>query len=264
MTMDEFISSLGDNKLAFQTVDDAWTSALFLTALIANEDGGKEWLQSNEGTKCYDYTEPAFVNAVTKLTEIWKTNASSNAVGAAYADAANAFMSDQAAVICNGPWMNSEFVDSASDNWSNGFNGADVNADYYPGNVSICDTKVFGRWTLTNGGTDEERECAEAFLAFIYSKDELETFALTEGCQIPNLTYSDEFLSKLDEKPLVKQQAELLTSDTNIVPNVLTIMPDSVSSSVFGTNLVQLVNGQITPEEFCETLTTKAAEAGDK
>jgi hypothetical protein len=40
-------------------------------------------------------------------------------------------MSDQAAVICNGPWMNSEFVDSASDNWSNGFNGADVNADYY-------------------------------------------------------------------------------------------------------------------------------------
>lgn len=103
MTMDEFISSLGDNKLAFQTVDDAWTSALFLTALIANEDGGKEWLQSNEGTKCYDYTEPAFVNAVTKLTEIWKTNASSNAVGAAYADAANAFMSDQAAVICNGP-----------------------------------------------------------------------------------------------------------------------------------------------------------------
>ena len=63
-------------------------------------------------------------------------------------------MSDQAAVICNGSWMNSEFVDSASDNWSNGFNGADVKADYYPGNVSICETKVFGRWTLTNGGTN--------------------------------------------------------------------------------------------------------------
>ena len=173
-------------------------------------------------------------------------------------------MSDQAAVICNGSWMNSEFVDSASDNWSNGFNGADVKADYYPGNVSICETKVFGRWTLTNGGTDEERECAEAFLAFIYSKDELETFALTEGCQISNLTYSDEFLSKLDEKPLVKQQTELLTSDTNIVPNVSKIMPESVSNSVFGTNLVQLVNGQITPKEFCEILTTKAAEAGDK
>lgn len=264
MTVDEFIDSLGDNKFAFQTVDNAWTSALLLTALIANEDGGAEWLRSNEGTKCYDYTEPAFVNAVTKLAEIWKTNASSNAVGAAYADAANTFMSNQAAVICNGSWMNSEFGDDASDNWSNDFNGADVKADYYPGNVAICDTKVYGRWTLTNGGTDEERECAEAFLAFIYSKDELETFALTEGCQIPNLTYSDEFLAKLDAKPLVKQQIELLTSDTNIVPNVLNIMPDSVANSVFGTNLVQLVNGQTTPEEFCETLTTKAAEAGDK
>ena len=67
MTMDEFISSLGDNKLAFQTVDDAWTSALFLTALIANEDGGKEWLQSNEGTKCYDYTEPAIRKCCNKI-----------------------------------------------------------------------------------------------------------------------------------------------------------------------------------------------------
>ena len=264
MTVDEFIDSLGENKFAFQTVDNAWTSALLLTDLIANEDGGAEWLRSYEGSKCYDYTEPVFVNAVTKLAEIWKTNSSSNSVGAAYADAANAFMSNQAAVICNGSWMNSEFADDASGNWSNGFNGADVKADYYPGNVAICDTKVYGRWTLTKGGTEEERECAEAFLAFIYSQDELETFALTEGCQIPNLTYSDEFLSKLDAKPLVKQQTELLSSDTNIVPNVLNIMPDSVSGSVFGTNLVQLVNGQTTPEEFCEILSTKAAEAVDK
>lgn len=67
MTMDEFISSLGDNKLAFQTVDDAWTSALFLTALIANEDGGKEWLQSNEGTKCYDYTEVSIRKCCNKI-----------------------------------------------------------------------------------------------------------------------------------------------------------------------------------------------------
>ena len=264
MTVDEFIDSLGENKFAFQTVDNAWTSALLLTDLIANEDGGAEWLRSYEGSKCYDYTEPVFVNAVTKLAEIWKTNSSSNSVGAAYADAANAFMSNQAAVICNGSWMNSEFADDASGNWSNGFNGADVKADYYPGNVAICDTKVYGRWTLTKGGTEEERECAEAFLAFIYSQDELETFALTEGCQIPNLTYSDEFLSKLDAKPLVKQQTELLSSDTNIVPNVLNIMPDSVSGSVFGTNLVQLVNGQTTPKEFCEILSTKAAEAVDK
>ena len=264
MTVDEFLETLGDNKLAFQTVDNAWTSALFLTALIANEDGGAEWLRSYEGTKCYDYTDPVFVNAVTKLAEIWKTNASSNAVGAAYADAANAFMANQAAVICNGSWMNAEFGADASGNWSNDFDGADVKADYYPGNVAICDTKVFGRWTLTSGGTEQERECAEAFLAFIYSKEELETFALTEGCQIPNLTFSDEFLSQLDSKPLVKQQVELLTSETNIVPNVLNIMPDSIANSVFGTNLVQLVNGQTTPEGFCETLTSKAIEAGDK
>ena len=264
MSVDEFVDSLGDNKIAFQTVDNAWTSALLLTALIANEEGGADLLRSYEGSKCLDYNQPQFVDAVTKLKEIWDTNAASNSVGAAYADAANAFMSDQAAVIANGSWMNSEFGEDASGNWSNDFNGADVKADYYPGNVAICDTAVYGRWTITNGGTDKEREVAEAFLAFLFSKEELETFALTEGCQIPNLTYSDEFLAALNEKPLVKQQTELLTADTNIVPNVLNIMPDSVMNSVFGTNLVQLVNGQITPEDFCDILTTKSAEASEE
>ena len=255
MTVDEFVDSLGDNKIALQTVDNAWTSSLLLTALVANEDGGAELLRSYEGSKCYDYNQAPFVNGVTKLKEIWDTNAASNSVGAAYADAANAFMSDQAAVIANGSWMNSEFSENSSGNWSNGFNGKDVKA--------ICDTAVYGRWTITNGGTDKEREVAEAFLAFLYSKDELEKFALTEGCQIPNYTYSDKFLEELDDKPLEKQQIENFTSDTKIVPNILNIMPDSVMNSVFGTNLVQLVNGQISPKEFCNILTTKSAETKD-
>lgn len=263
MSVDEFVESLGDNKIAFQTVDNAWTSALFLTALIANEEGGAELLRSYDGTKCYDYNKEPFINAVTKLKEIWDTNASSNSVGAAYADAANAFMSDQAAVIANGTWMNSEFSEASAGNWSNDFNGADVKADYYFGNVSICETAVYGRWTMTNGGTAEEKEAAEAFLAFLYSQDELEKFAMIEGRQIPNMTYSDDFLAALEDEPLVKQQAELLTADTIIVPNFNKIMPDSVAESVFGTTLVQLVNGQITPEEFCDILTTKSVEAND-
>lgn len=75
MTMDEFISSLGDNKFAFQTVDNAWTSAMLLTALIANEDGGKEWLRRMKETNATITQSRHSLNAVTKLTEIWKTNA---------------------------------------------------------------------------------------------------------------------------------------------------------------------------------------------
>ena len=49
----------------------------------------------------------AFVNAVTKINRIWKTNASSNAVGATYADMTNAFMSDQGDRYLQWSWMNS-------------------------------------------------------------------------------------------------------------------------------------------------------------
>lgn len=34
MSMDEFMESLGDNKIAFQTAENGWTSALLLAALI--------------------------------------------------------------------------------------------------------------------------------------------------------------------------------------------------------------------------------------
>lgn len=263
MTVDEFLTSLGDNKMAFQTVDNAWTSVLFLTAMIANEEGGTELLKQYDGEKLYDFNQPCILSAVTKFQQLWGTYAAANSVGAAYPDAANGFMSGQAAVICNGSWMNSEFDESSSGNWSNDFNGANVNADYYPGNIAIGGTRAYGRWMMTNNGTDEEKECAAAFLAFLYSKEELETFALTEGCQIPNMTFSDGFLSQLDDKPLIKQQTELCTSDTTMVPNFTDIMVSSVSTSTFANDLVQLVNGNMTPEEFCQDLTTKSQEAMD-
>ena len=262
MSMDEFIASLDGQNMAWQTVDNAWTSMLFLTALVANEEGGAEWLQEYDGTKCYDYNTEWMISAVTKLLDVWNQTGGSTYVGKAYADAANDFMSGNSAVICNGTWMNSEFSESGSANWSNGFDGANVHADYYPGNIALCNTKAYGRWFLTNNySSDAELEAAKAFLEFIYSPEELETFALTEGCQIPNLEYSDDFVASLDENPLVKEQNEKLTDDTLMVPTIASIMPDSVANSVLANALTQLVNGAITPEEFCNTLTVKAEES---
>ncbi len=263
MTMDDFLDSLGDNKIAFQTVDNAWTTMLFYSALVANEDGGAELLQSYDGEVCYDFTDDAFVKAAEKLVDVWDKYAANNSLGAAYADAANGFMSDASAVIFNGSWMNSEFSEDSSDNWSNGFDGANVVSDYFPGNVALGSEVGYGRWIMTNNGTDEELECAQAFLAFLYSQDELEQFALTEGCQIPNMTYSDDFLDALNQDPLVARQTELVTEDTLIVPTVADIMVTSVADSVFANDLVQLVNGAITPEDFCQDLTKKSQESAD-
>ncbi|MCA5960170.1 extracellular solute-binding protein [Blautia sp. RD014234] len=197
MTVDEFVDSLGDNKIAFMTAENGWTTALMLTALIANEEGGVELLNSSVNDKLWDYSAPAFVNGVAKLQTILQNNASSNTVGAAYADAANAFMSKNAAVICNGSWMAPEFEEGSADKWSNGFNGEDVKATIYPGNIAFANPSSYGEFWIANTATDEEKEAAEAFLAFRDSQEEIEELVLTEGGVAPQLTYSDNFLAEL-------------------------------------------------------------------
>lgn len=193
MSMDEFVSALGDQKIAFSTAENGWVSALFLTALVAEEDGGVEWLKSGIETKITDFNQPCFINAVAKLQNLLQNNAASNSVGAAYADAANAFMSEQAAIIANGPWMSSDFESSNSDKWSNGFDGAKVRASLFPGDVGIADTASLGEWWISASASEDEIALAKAFLEFIYSPAELEAYMLAEGGDAPKLTYSDDF-----------------------------------------------------------------------
>ena len=144
MSVSEFETSLGENKMAFMTAENAWTSSLMLASLIANEEGGVELLNKSTDEKLWDYNSEIFVNAVTKLQNFLQNHASSNTVGAAYADAANAFMSNNAAAICNGSWMASEFNEDAKDKWSNGFDGKDVKATIYPGNIALANPRAYG------------------------------------------------------------------------------------------------------------------------
>ena len=85
---------------------------------------------------------------------------------------------------------------------------------------------------------------------------------IRELCHRRDKTYAA-LLAKLEEQPLVKAQSEKLTDKTTIVPTIASIMPDSVANSVFGNELTRLVNGVISPEQFCSTLTVKAQEAKD-
>lgn len=262
MKMDEFISSLGENKLAFMTADNAWTSGLLLTALIANQEGGTNLLKNAVDDKLYDYKDPILVNAVGQLQKLMQTNASSNSVGAAYADAANAFMSKNASIICNGSWMASEFSDASKDKWSNGFNGADVKATVYPGNVAIANSRCYGEFWVSNSVSAEEKELACAFLAFRASQDEIEALILAEGGNAPAIKqYSDTFLTKQKESPILAELSGSMDQNTTYSVSLFDVMPASVADTEFGKLLPKLVDGTLTPEKFCDELTKKAQEA---
>lgn len=261
MSMDEFVSALGDQKIAFSTAENGWVSALFLTALVAEEDGGEEWLKSGIETKITDFNQPCFINAVTKLQNLLQNNAASNSVGAAYADAANAFMSEQAAIIANGPWMSADFESTNSDKWSNGFDGAKVRASLFPGDVGVANTAAFGEWWISASASEDEIALAKAFLEFVYSPDELEGFLLAEGGDAPKLTYSDGFKAKQGETQVLADLAADTNADTVFAPCILDVIPASVANTEFGKLLPSLADGTYTPEQFAQWMSDKAAEA---
>ena len=261
MSVDEFMDSLGDNKIAFQTAENGWTTALLLAALVGNEEGGADLLNNNADDKLWDYTAEPFVNGVAKLQTLLEKNASSNTIGAAYADAANAFMSKGASIICNGSWMASEFDAESSDKWSNDFSGDDVKATIYPGNIAIVNQRNYGEFWISNNASDEEKEAAEAFLAFRDSQEEIEALILAEGGSAPKITYTVDFKTKMKKNRILSELSESMDDNTTYVAGIGDVFPASVADTELGKLLPKLADGTLTPEEFCQELTQKAEEA---
>lgn len=261
MTVDEFIESLGDNKITLNTAENAWTTGLLLTSLIANQEGGRELLQNSVEDKLYDYTDSSIVKSVEILQNLFQTNACSNSVGATYADIANAFMSKQASIIFNGSWMAADFGDASKDKWSNGFDGVDVKSTIYPGNVAIVNPRAYGEFWVSNSASDDEKELACAFLEFRETQDEIEALILAEGGSAPSIDYSEGFLAKQKETPVLAELAESITDSTIYAPSLYDVMPSSVADVEFGKLLPKLADKTLTPEQFCQELTKKAQEA---
>lgn len=260
MTMDEFVSSLGDNKIAFTTADNAWTTGLLLTAVIANQEGGIDLLKNGVSDKIYDYSDPIFVKAIGQLQGLMQTNAASNSVGAAYGDASNAFFSNNASIICNGSWMVADLADSSK--MSNGFSTTDVKTTIYPGNIAIANSRCFGEFWVPNSATDEEKELACAFLGFRASQEEIEALILAEGGNAPAIEqYTDNFITKQQETPLLAELAGSIDENTTYAVNIYDVMPATIADIEFGKLLPKLIDETLTPEQFCEELTKKAQEA---
>lgn len=258
MSWDEFAAAIGDNKIAFMTGENAWTTMLVLSSLIAVEEGGAELLSSHTVDKIYDFNQPAIINAVGKLQSLLQNYASTNTVGAVYADAANAFMAKQAAVIANGSWMVGDFLEDGG-KWSNGFDGSTVHGAVLPGNVALANTDGFG-WWIPATATPEEQEVAMAFIAFMMTQDELEAYMLAEGGVAPNLTVSESYAASAAANPLMYEYVNAVNADTIICPSFGDCVPSSIADTEFGNLLPNLISGSMTPEQFCAELTLAAEE----
>lgn len=262
LTWDEFWALLDENQglITLNTGENALDSGLFLSAFLASEEGGPEMMMKALEEGVYDYTSEIWINAFTRLQEAWAKYAAPNGVGAVYADIANTFMSNNAAIIANGVWMMGEFEEASSDKWSNDFDGANVNASTYPGNIAFATSANYGGYFIPATASEEEVEIALAFLTFMNSAEELEQQALILGGNIPNVEQSESFKEALAEDRLKAQFADAVNAETLLVPQIYNFMPNSICREEFPKLLPKLIDGSMTPAEFAQELTDKASE----
>ena len=261
MASDEFFTSLGSNKIAFMTGENAWTTQLFYSALIANQPGGSDLLSKHTDSKITDFNNSIFINATTELKKFLQKTASSNTVGAAYADADNTMLSKKAAVIFNGAWMFDDFRASSKDKWSNGFNGDNITCDLYPGNIALTNNATFGGYWIANNASAEQKEVALAFLKFVNSPDEIEQQILISGGFAPNLTYSANFKKEASSNRLLTLYTNAFNDKTKIIPEFDDVVYPSVAKPGFPNLLPDLINNKTTPKEFCAKLTEISNQA---
>lgn len=255
MNWDEFAEALGDNKISYQTAEGGWTINLMLTAILGSIDGGTEVLKAGVENKITDFNTPLFVEAFTILQDSFKKNGWEGAIGATYPDAANAFYSNQTAILPDGTWI----IDKINDptDWANGFDGTKVIGDYYPGNVAIANPAVYD-WMIPADLPENELDLALAFFEFMSRPEEIEAFILAEGGAAPNLEYSEAFKTELASNKLLNDFASKANAETKYVPYFHDAIDESLFTGDFSNHMVNLYNGSWTPEKFCEELTKSA------
>jgi raffinose/stachyose/melibiose transport system substrate-binding protein len=259
MTWDEFdqaLQQLKDNNitpLSTMTGENGWTTMLLGSGYMASLPGSADILKSE--TALYDFTGEQWVKTFAEIQKWLKDYSLPTSIGATYADAANAFLNEKAAMIANGPWMAGDFLDTTKA--PAGFDKK-VGYSLMPGGEGF-DNLVGFSWWIPKGLPKGEEEAALAFLQFISSPDEVYASMAFGGGFAPNLPSSDEVNAQVN--PILGEFNKTAQSDLKLLSRTLQdVWPNQITQTEFGRYSSLLAKEKLTPEKFAEELTKKAQQ----
>jgi len=200
-TWDEFMDNCekllaaGHTPLALMTGENSWTTNLFLAAMVASED--VEFMT----TKYPDtYQNVAMERALERMQICLQKYTTADALGALYANAANNFLQEQAAMVANGSWMIGDF--SNLEKTSEGFVDK-VGFAMYPGD-GIMNAVAEG---YAMCAPPERQEAAfELLMALNDTKKQADSLILTGDLPVSSEIEIDDELKK--ESPLLAGYAD--------------------------------------------------------
>ncbi|MDR0732106.1 MAG: extracellular solute-binding protein [Treponema sp.] len=103
----EKLKASGVAPIALMTGENQWTTNLILSAMVASRGPAGQAFMNTKYPETYQ--TPEMIAGLTDIQRCLQKYTTSDALGAAYANAANNFLAEQAAIISNGPWMIADF-----------------------------------------------------------------------------------------------------------------------------------------------------------
>ncbi|MDR2176616.1 MAG: extracellular solute-binding protein [Treponema sp.] len=104
----EKLKAIGVAPLALMTGENQWTTNLILSAMVASRGPAGQTFMNTKYPKTYQ--TPEMIAGLTDIQRCLQKYTTPDALGAIYANAANNFLMEQAAIISNGPWMIGDFT----------------------------------------------------------------------------------------------------------------------------------------------------------
>lgn len=256
-TWDEFweqcdkLKAAGITPLALDTADSAWVTSLWAGAMIATSgDEGYEFMKQMNPI---DYNNQPTIDAFTNVQKMLQEYTTLDAIGGKYEHAANNFLSGQAAMIANGPWMIGDFSDETKTtaDFAN-----KVGVAIFPGNF-VYDAPIQG-YFVTKQDDPALEEAAVEMVKFFTSAHAQQVALEVQG-MVPASSTVEITETAKQNYPLLVEFLDLAEGATVRTDNLQATMYPNLLD-VVSQDLPLLASGEMTPTEFCQTLSTEAAK----
>lgn len=247
------LKAAGITPLALDTADSAWVTSLWMGAMVATaNDDGLAFMHTMNPT---NYSTPEVVAAAENVQRMLQAYTTLDAVGGKYEHAANNFLSGQAAMIANGPWMIGDFSDETKTTAD--FAGK-VGAAVFPDSF-VYDAPIQG-YFVTKQDDPALEEAAIAMVKFFTSEH-----AQQLGLEIQGMVPAS---ATVEVTGAAKSKYPLLVEFLDLAAGAQ-IRSDNMQSTMFS-NLLDVISqqlpllesGGITPQQFCDILSETAAKNG--
>jgi raffinose/stachyose/melibiose transport system substrate-binding protein len=240
----------GVAPIALMTGENSWTTNLILSAMVASRGQAGQTFMNTKFPRTYQTVE--MIQGLTDIQRCLQRYATADSLGAVYDNASNNFLTEQAAIIANGPWMIADF--SNADKNAPGFEKK-VAFAMYPGDGLV--TSYAEGYVICS--PPERRDASWALLQALTDRDSQLDFLRFLGglpvavdLEIPN--------DVRQSMPMVVEHANAL-GKMKYHGDTFDVMAHASVVDAFGRYYPQLAAGTLTPAAMAARLDEAAAGA---